>query len=85
MKINPKYSLKNIGGKNIIVSDNSMHFEGIITLNDTAEYIWRKIESGANEEQIANSLAIECNVPADEIKDEVFGFIKALKGADIIE
>ena len=85
MKINPKYCLKKVGGKKIIVADNVMQLEGILTLNDTAEFIWRKIESGAQEEEIVNSLAIECDTSADEIREEVLEFIKTLKGAGVIE
>ena len=85
MKINPKYCLKKVGGKNIIVADNAMNLEGILTLNDTAEFIWRKIESGAQEEEIVNSLTVECDASAEEIREEVLGFIRALKGAGVIE
>ncbi|MCQ2472019.1 MAG: PqqD family protein [Clostridia bacterium] len=85
MKINPKYCLKNVGGKNIVVADSTMRMDGIVTLNDTAEFIWRKIEHGAETDEIVASLAAECEVDADEIKGEVVSFIEKLKGAGIIE
>ncbi len=85
MKINPKYCLKNVGGKNIVVADSTMRMEGIVTLNDTAEFIWRKIEQGAETEEIITALAAECEISADEIQGEVVAFIEKLKGAGIIE
>ena len=85
MKIKPIYKLRTVGGTNIVVSTNGMNFSGIITVNDTAKFIWRKIESGAQEEEIVNSLAVECDISADEIREEVHGFIEKLKGAGVIE
>ena len=64
---------------------NSLNLEGIPTLNQTAEFIWKKIETGAEAEEIVISLAAECGVPQDEIRDEVLGFIDTLKKASVIE
>lgn len=85
MKINPEYRLRKVGGKSIIVSKRSLNLEGILTLNQTAEFIWEKIEAGAEAEEIVEALAIECEVSQDEIKDEVLGFIDTLKKASVIE
>lgn len=84
MTINPKYRLKKVGGKSIIISQNSLNFEGILTLNDTGEFIWQMLEKGAETGGIVTALADECNVPEDEIKDEVFDFIENLKKANIV-
>ncbi len=85
MKINPEYRLRNVGGKSIIVSKKSLNLEGILTLNETAEFIWKRIEAGGDAEAIVKALAAECEIPQDEIKDEVLGFINTLKGAGVIE
>lgn len=85
MRINPNYRLRKVGGKSIIMLQNGLNLEGIPTLNQTAEFIWKKIETGAEAEEIVISLADECGVPQDEIRDEVKSFINALKGAGIIE
>lgn len=85
MKINPKYRLRNVSGKSIIMAENSLSFEGIPTLNKTAEFIWKKLEAGAEAEDIVKSLADECNVSPDEIRDEVTDFIDLLIKAKIVE
>lgn len=85
MKINPKFNLRNVGGKNIIVSELTMKFDGIITVNDTGEFIWRMLENGAEEEGIVKALARECNTAEDEIREDVSDFIKSLKKAGIVE
>ena len=84
MKINPEYRLRTVGGKSIIVSENCKKLEGILTLNETAKFIWNSIDAGEEAEDIVRLLADECNVSQDEIRDEVIDFIDKLKKADII-
>ncbi len=85
MKIKPEFKLRNVGGMNIIVSTAGMNFQGIITVNNTGEFIWRMIEKGAEKEEIITALAAECKVTEEEIKSDVEEFIASLKGAGIVE
>ncbi len=85
MKIKPEYKLRKIGGTNIVVSTTGMDFQGIITVNDTAEFIWRKLENGMEENEIISALASECGVKEKDIEDDVKEFISTLKGAGIVE
>ncbi len=85
MKIKPEYKLREISGMNIVVSTASMDFQGIITINETAKFIWRMLENGAEKDEIITALAKECNVTADEIKSDVEEFISTLEREDIVE
>lgn len=85
MKIKPQYKLRTVGGMNIIVSTAGMNFKGIITVNETGEFIWRMLEKDARQDEIITALAKECSVTENEIKQDVEDFIKTLKGAGIIE
>ncbi len=85
MKIKPEYKLREVSGMNIVVSTASMDFQGIITVNDTAKFIWKMLETGAEKEDIVSALAKECNVAPDGIKGDVDEFITTLERADIIE
>lgn len=69
MKIKPEYKLRKIGDTNIVVSTAGMDFQGIITVNDTAEFIWRKLENGMEENEIISALASECGVKEKDIED----------------
>ena len=84
MKIKPEFKLRKVGGMNIIVSTAGMNFHGIITVNDTGEFIWRMLEKEAETEKIISALAKECNVEEAEIKSDVEEFIASLKGAGIL-
>lgn len=85
MKINPQYKLRKVGGMNIVVSTAGMDFQGIITVNETAEFIWRMLEKGAEKQEIISALAAECNETQKKIAPDVEEFINKLKGAGIVE
>ena len=72
MKIKPEYKLRKIGGTNIVVSTAGMDFQGIITVNDTAEFIWRKLENGMEENEIISALASECGVKENLLPESFF-------------
>ena len=85
MKIKSEYKLREVSGMNIVVSTASMDFQGIITVNETAKFIWKMLETGAEKEEILLSLAKECNVAVEKIREDVEDFIATLERADIIE
>lgn len=85
MKIKEGYRLRKVGDKSIVVAPGGINFTGLITVNETGTFIWNKLNSGADTEEITASLAEECNTEPDEIRNDVLEFIEALKGADILE
>ncbi len=85
MKIKPQFKLRSVGGMNIVVSTAGMDFQGIITVNETAEYIWRMLEKGAETPEIITALANECGEKEENIAADVEEFINKLKGAGIVE
>lgn len=85
MKIKEGYRLRKVGSNSIVVALGGINFTGLITVNETGTYIWKMLEKGAEVDDVINSLALECNVSADEIKGEVLMFIEQLKGADLVE
>ena len=85
MKIKPQFKLRKVGGMNIVVSTAGMDFQGIITVNETAEFIWRMLEKGAEQSEIISALAKECNENEETVSADVEEFLTKLKGAGIVE
>lgn len=85
MKIKPEYKLREVSGMNIVVSTAGMDFQGIITVNETAKFIWRMLENGAEKSEIISALAKECNVGEAEITADVEEFLSTLEREDIVE
>ena len=85
MKIKPEYKLRKVGGMNVVVSTAGMDFQGIVTVNDTAEFIWKMLETGTDRSTATAALAKECNKQESEISGDVGEFFDTLERAGIIE
>lgn len=61
MKIKESFVLTEIGEDYVAVPINeaSEAFHGIVRLNESAAFIWRGIDSGLNEKQIAEKICAE--------------------------
>ena len=86
MKFNGNFVLKKIGDAYYAVPLGSISKEikGMIKLNNTAAFIWQKIEDGASEEEIISSLSNEFNTDRETAKKDLDDFTAALKEAKIL-
>lgn len=87
MKIKEGFKLRTVCGNSIVVAVGkaSLHFNGLITLNSTGEFIWSRLEQGSDEQKLARELAEEYSIPAEQALADVREFIVKLKGADLLE
>lgn len=59
--------------------------ESLFSLNGTGISIWEKINPEKSVEVILGELSEEYNAPAENIRDDVFGFIAELEKRKLIE
>ncbi len=85
MKIKDGYRIRKVGSKSVVVAPGGINFTGLITVNETGTFIWGMLEKGAETDEIVSALANECKVQPEKIEGDVIEFIKALKGAEILE
>ncbi len=85
MKIKEGYRIRKVGSKSVVVAPGGINFTGLITVNETGTFIWEMLEKGAETDEIVSALANECKVQPEKIEGDVIEFIKALKGAEILE
>lgn len=85
MKIKEGYRIRKVGSKSVVVAPGGINFTGLITVNETGTFIWGMLENGAETDEIVSALANECKVQPEKIEGDVIEFIKALKGAEILE
>ena len=85
MKIKEGYRIRKVGSKSVVVAPGGINFTGRITVNETGTFIWGMLEKGAETDEIVSALANECKVQPEKIEGDVIEFIKALKGAEILE
>lgn len=69
MKVKKGFNLKNICGSNILVAEGleNIDFSSIISMNETAAYLWHKVENGVEftNEDLASLLLDEYDVDKD--------------------
>ncbi|MBE6591607.1 MAG: PqqD family protein [Ruminococcaceae bacterium] len=89
MKIKKGYVLRSVAGKNVVVSVGATDFSGMITLNESAAFMWRLLEKGISiselEEALAKEYEAESDVDRELIKKDVFEFCRKLGDAGLID
>lgn len=86
MRIKNGYVLKEIAGNNIVVEvGGRVNFNGMITLNETGAFLWKKLEKGAEKEELASALLEEYDVTPEKAGEDVALFLQKLKGAGVLE
>lgn len=88
MKIKDGFMLRKVGGENLVVAvgEASDQFHGMIKLNDTAAFLWKKIEGGTDtEEKLVKALTAEYDVTEERAEKGVHSFLNTLKENQILE
>lgn len=88
MKIKKGFMLQNVAGNNIVVptGEKTVDFNGIITLNDSGMLLWKKLETGAEREELADVLINEYEGLTNETAlADVDLFIKKLEANGLVE
>ena len=86
MKISEGYLLRNVAGKNLVVSVGSeAAFNGMLTLNDTGVFFWNLLQEDTTKEKILSRVLEEYDVSEEEASEDIDEFIKKLSDAKILE
>ena len=86
MKIKKKFILRNIAGETILVpiGETVSQFNGLICMNEMAKFIWEKIESSKDEDDLLQKILDEYEVEKEVAKADLDEFLQTLKDAEII-
>ena len=87
MKIKDGFKLRKICDSTVVVAVGkaSLNFNGMISLNDTGELLWKLLEKGAEEEELVAGLMKEYDVDEDTARSDVRAFIESLEGKNVLE
>ena len=87
MKIKEGFILRDVAGQTIVVAVGKMskNFNRIIKLNSTGKFIWEKLSSDIERDDLVASLVAEYDIDEATASSDADKFIDALKGADILE
>lgn len=86
MKINSKFVVREIGDSFYAMPLENVPSigSGMIKLNETAHFMWQKIEEGLDAQGIADAMCTEYDVPAEVALGDVLAFVKKLEEAGIL-
>ena len=87
MKLNENYILKTIAGSPVVVpvGDAVDNIHGMITLNGSAEIIWKALEIGKSYDEILAELKSTYAVDENTLKADLDYFLNKLKSSKILE
>lgn len=88
MKINENYILRKVADVWVSMPTNTnvVNFNGMLTLNDSAVFLWNAIEQGADSpEALADALCGEYAVSREEALADAEAFCRKLKEVGCLE
>ena len=56
----------------------------MVSFNETGAFVWKKLEQGLTEEEIANALTVEYNVAYNQALEDVKQLVDYLKDNKVI-
>lgn len=87
MKRNNNFVIREMGDKFILVpfGEKSIDFNGILTINESAKFLWEKSGEEFSKESLMEELITEYNIDESVASDAVEKFIDFLKEVDCLE
>lgn len=87
MKIKDDFILRKVADSYIVVPVNklTLDFNGIINLNETGAFLFRRLQQGAGREELINALLEEYDVAPDRAAADTDIFIEKVRKADVLE
>lgn len=87
MKINDNFIVKNIAGEIVLIptGNASQYFNGLISTNSVAGFIWEHMESCSSPEEMVQLVIKAYDVEEKRARKEVLSFLDTLKIAGMIE
>lgn len=87
MKIKNEYIMRKIAGETVIVpvGDAAARFSGMITLNETGEFIWTFLQEENSEDGLLNAMLEEFEVDRDRASADIAFFLEILRKNNMLE
>ena len=78
MKTNKDFMLRKIAGESILVAtgDATQRFNGMITLNEVATFIWENIDACESEDELIGKILSEFDIDEEIARDDAREFIE---------
>ena len=88
MKIKDGFYMTEIGSDYVIIAgtpEAKKLFGGMLRLNETGAFLWKKLIDGATEGELADALAAEYGVSREVSEKDTADFLDVIRSAGFIE
>lgn len=86
MKIKKGFEIKSVEGIHIVVpTADNVSMAGVITLNDTALYVWNLLLNDVTRDQIIDKMASDYDAPREVIEKDVDELLESFKQNDLLD
>lgn len=88
MQINQDFTIQKVGGSYmaVAVGETSKNFHGMIRLNETGAFLWKKMaEKDCSEEELVDMLLKEYDIDRETAAKDVHKMIESLKAYPIFQ
>lgn len=87
MKRNPSYILRQISGDSMLIPTGkaAANFNGMMTLNETAVFIWKHLEEAGSRENLVELVLDHFDVDPETARRDVHGLVDAMIRLGIAE
>lgn len=86
MKLKKGFVLRQVGGQTVVLpSGTELDLNMMITLNDTGMFLWKKLEKGAEFQELVTALCSEFEVEEEQAKAGASVFVENLKSYGFLE
>ncbi len=85
MKLKEGFILRTVAGETVVLPTNGVtDFDMMITLNDTGRFLWERLETGAEKEELVKAILSEYEVTEEKAVQSVDAFVARLKELDFL-
>ncbi len=86
MKIKDGFMMRRIADMQVVVpvGDTGVDFNGVITLNDTAAFLFAKLSSEISREALLEQLLEEYDIDAESAMEDIGQFLEQLEEANLL-
>lgn len=87
MKIKEGFLLREVAGNIIVVpvGDAVLNFDGMINLNETGAFLWKKLEDDVDHYYLLEELMKEYDVDEETAKADISDFLNKMYGAGLLD
>lgn len=85
MKIKEGFLLKQVADHHIVIPVGSVDFDGMITLNETAVFLWELLSAETTFDRMMDAFLEEYQVSREVAERDLAAFLKKLRDAGILD